>query len=171
MFHRLSLSSIKSGKGAPVWLEDRRVSAVASSSINRTTVDMNSGEMGFSIFEYNEIYERIFKNEKLSNFEKLVSLSESIGDNSLPIYLLSFIKTFMPYGDKSIGLHGVRTTEKYAEALDRLKGVFGGKGDYDKFPEASHHLLIYKNNVGKARIIYAYRGSIKTLKNRGRRND
>ena len=170
VFHRLSLASIKTGKGAPVWLEDNRVSAVASSSIDKTTVDMNSGEMGFAIFNYDDSLTRIFETDQISNFEKLVKLSENIGDDSLPTYLLSFIKSFMPSGNNSIAFHGIRTaTKEYEEKLERPRGILGGE-DLDKFPAATHHILVYRNNAGRARVIYAYRGSIKTIKNRGRKN-
>jgi len=168
VFHRLSLSSIKAGKGAPVWLEDNRISAVASSSIDKTTVDMNSGEMGFSIFKFDDSILNILKNDSLQNFAKLTKISELIGENNMPSYLLSFIKAFIPLGENSIAIHGIRiATEEYSKTLDRPRGVFGGD-DFKKFPEAIHHFLIYKNSLGMARIIYAYKGSIKTLKNRGK---
>jgi hypothetical protein len=51
VFHRLALESIKSGNGVPVWLEDSRVRAVSPSSIDRATVSVDSGEMGFDIFD------------------------------------------------------------------------------------------------------------------------
>lgn len=170
VFHRLSLASIKAGKGAPVWLEDNRVSATASSSIDKTTVDINSGEMGFAIFNYDDSIASLVETEKISNFEKLVKLSENIGDDSLPTYLINFIKSFMPSGNDSIAFHGIRTaTKEYEEKLERSRGVFGGD-DFKKFPMATHHILIWRNNSNRARIIYAYQGSIKTLKNRGRDN-
>jgi len=169
VFHRLSLSSIKAGKGAPVWLEDNRVSAVAPSSIDKTTVDMNSGEMGFSIFNFNDSLNDILKNDTIPNYEKLIKISELIGENYLPSFLLSFINAFIPFGDNSIAIHGIRlASDDYAKTLDRPRGVLGGE-DFKKFPEAIHHILIYKNNEGMARIIYAYKGNIKTLKNRGKK--
>lgn len=169
VFHKLALLSIKTGKGAPVWLEDNRVSAVAAPSIDKTTVSMESGEMGFAVFDYDEHSVKPLLDEKLSNFDKLIKLSKYIGDDALPLFLLNFIKSFLPYGNQSIALHGVRiATNEYSEALDRPRGVLGGD-DFKKFPDAIHHILIYRNEAGKARLIYAYKGNIKTLKNRGKK--
>jgi len=129
---------------------------------------MNSGEMGFSIFKFDDSILNILKNDSLQNFAKLTKISELIGENNMPSYLLSFIKAFIPLGENSIAIHGIRiATEEYSKTLDRPRGVFGGD-DFKKFPEAIHHFLIYKNSLGMARIIYAYKGSIKTLKNRGK---
>ena len=50
VFHRLALESIKSGN-VPVWLEDNRVAVVSTASIDKATVSIDSGEMGFGIFD------------------------------------------------------------------------------------------------------------------------
>lgn len=171
VFHRLSLSAIKTGKGAPVWLEDSRVSAVARNSIDATTVDMNSGEIDFTIFKFNEMDCSIIHDKSKTNLERLIILSEKIGDVSLPSYILDFIKAQLPNGDLSIGLHGIRTAQNnYANTLERPRGTFGGN-DFKKFPDAIHHLLIYRNNQGLARIIYAYNGRIRIVRNRGKKDD
>lgn len=54
VFHRLALEAIREKLGSLVWLSDHRISAVASSSIDRSTVDLDRGEMAFSIFKYTD---------------------------------------------------------------------------------------------------------------------
>ena len=49
VFHRLALDAIREGHGSLVWLGDQRISAVATSSIDRSTVDLDRGEMSFSL--------------------------------------------------------------------------------------------------------------------------
>ena len=52
VFHKLALEAIKTGMGSPVWLSDARIAAVASASIDRSTVDLDRGEMGFQLFDF-----------------------------------------------------------------------------------------------------------------------
>src|SRR5262249_19872254 len=59
IFHTLALGSRRSGNGSPVWLEDARIAAVASSSVDRARVDMDSGEMSFHPFQYSADVEQI----------------------------------------------------------------------------------------------------------------
>jgi hypothetical protein len=51
--------AITEGLGSLVWLGDKRISAVASSSIDRSTVDLNRGEMSFAIFDYDKLVDEI----------------------------------------------------------------------------------------------------------------
>ena len=59
VFHRLALDAIKGGFGSLVWLGDTRISAVASSSIDRSTVDLNRGEMSFAMFDFDRKIDEI----------------------------------------------------------------------------------------------------------------
>jgi hypothetical protein len=52
IFHRLSLESRKLVNESPVWLDDNRVTAVASSSIDKARVIVDKGEMSFALFDY-----------------------------------------------------------------------------------------------------------------------
>jgi hypothetical protein len=169
IFHKLALSAIRRGNGSPVWLEDARVAAVASSSIDRATVDMDRGEMGFELFAYNSKIEAIV-NSDAGSFDKIQRLSDEIGGNKLPAYLIDYIRSFSPKGDTSLAIHPSRDISAYRDAdqekVERRKS-FIGKSDLEiqKYPHAVHHIKIYYNSMKQARVFYKYVGNIKFLKN------
>ncbi len=169
VFHKLSLDSIRSGNGSPVWLEDTRVSAVASGSIDKTTVSFDSGEMSFELFDYNESIEKIVTGNQIGS-EKLNTLAQLLGKRRLPDFLLNYINHFSPNGDESIAVHPSKTSAGYKDAdQDKIERARGFIGNFDlkrdKYPNAIHHIMILFNNQGKGRIFYKYDGNIKFLKN------
>lgn len=171
VFHRLSLSAIKSGKGSPVWLEDRRIRPAASASIDKTTVDMDSGEMGFEIFDYSPEIEVVVNNTGILPIAKLKEIAEIIGDNRIHPYLIDFIEAFAPNGVKSLVIHPIRHVKReteYHDSLERPRGIFGSEASVKEYPEASHHILIVKNTFNKARMIYKYIGNITMIKKHNR---
>lgn len=169
IFHRLSLNSIRAGNGSPVWLEDKRIAAVSASSIDRATVDMESGLMNFEMFEYSPEIDAIMT-DNVSSFVKLRKLSGVLGERCLPAFLISYIESFSPQKELSLAIHGTASIEGYGDAdkemIERPKGLIG-KSDLEesKFPHATHHIKTYRNNKGKARVFYRYVGSIKFLRN------
>lgn len=176
VFHQLALASIKTGKIVPVWLEDFRVSAVSPSSIDKTTVRMDSGEMSFSIFDYSSaglepLVESAYDSPK-GNLAILKELQLKLGKECLPDYLLTFIESTMPHNNASIAVHKSQLIDeqKYKTAdiqnIARPRG-FIGKNELEekRFPDAMHHFKIIYNPAGKGRVFYRYVGSIKFLKN------
>lgn len=168
VFHRLSLESVKIGN-APIWIEDRRVRAVSSVSIDKTTVAMDSGEMGFEVFQYSEDVERIIQENK-DSFYKLEELQSLIGKASLPSYLINFIKNFSPDSDDSLAIHKSVSIEGYNDAnhknISRQKGLIGKRDlELDKHPHAIHHIKVFFNSDNKARVFYRYVNNVKFLKN------
>ncbi len=107
VFHRLSLDSIRTGRGAPVWLEDNRVSAVSKASVDKSNVSLDSGEMSYGIFEYGkdeqQIVDLISSNE--DTLTKLRKLHALVGETAFPDFLLPFVQTFPTEGNKSILIH------------------------------------------------------------------
>lgn len=170
VFHRLALESIRSGN-APVWLEDNRVRAVSPSSIDKTTVSMDSGEMSFEIFDYTDEVEQIIDNERWGSIDKLKKLYEKLGVSKLPNYLISFIENFSLDGENSLAIHGStdisdRGADVDKERIERTRG-FIGKSEQEevKYPHAIHHIKIFYNSKKKGRIFYRYVGNIKFIKN------
>lgn len=159
LFHTLALESIKSGHGAPVWIESRKTRPVATSSIDKANLEFNAGEMRFAIFTYNnrEIDDIIkTENAPLSKLEKLQNL---IGNDALPEYLINFIKNYSGNQNEilihpSSSIAGWRDADK--QNIDRAKG-FMGKGDIqkDRYPHVKHHIKIYFYET-KARLCYKY---------------
>ena len=89
VFHRLSLEAIRAGKGTPVWLEDKRVKAVASASIDKTTVAFDSGEMSFEVFDYTQEVEDIVNSGKNSE-DTLLDLANTLGSSCQELCKLIF---------------------------------------------------------------------------------
>jgi len=172
VFHRLSLDSIRSGNGSPVWLEDTRVSAAASGSVDKTTVAFDSGEMGFELFVYDESVEFIISDMTKTALARLQALSLHIGKEKVPDFILEWLKHFSPDGDKSIMIHkSSKISDDYKSAdvenLKRARGFMGTNElrDGKDRPEAIHHFKIFYNSKNRARLFYKYNGSIRFLKN------
>jgi hypothetical protein len=169
VFHRLSLESIRSGNGSPVWLEDTRVAAVASSSVDKTTVSFDSGEMSFGMFDYAPEIERVLGTNG-SAVDKLRQLSTLLGKMSLPDFLLDFVTRFSPSSDASVAIHPSRTIADSKDAnqatVERAKGFIGSNDlQREKFPQAIHHFKVLFNAENRARMFYKYDGNIKFLRN------
>jgi len=169
-FHKLALDSVKSGN-PPVWLEDKRIRAVASSSIAKTTVEMNSGEMSFEVFNYKSEIDQLIK-ETTPPIEKLKKFRSLLGDNIMPNHLVNFIDHFSPDGSDSLAVHESTDISNRGEDTDkvnihRAKGLIGSQEmEKNKFPHAIHHIKIFYNKETlKSRVFYRFIGSIKFLKN------
>src|SRR3989344_1143223 len=169
IFHRLSLESRKQNKRSPVWLDGERITAVASGSIDKTNVIVDKGEMSFNIFDFepDAINEILVQN--INPVQKIKALSELLGENCLPKYLINYIESFCPLGSESIAVHVPKDISGRemddAENIVRSKG-FIGKYDREenKFPSAMHHVFVLFNESRKARVFYKYEGSIRFLK-------
>ena len=170
VFHKLSLEAIIEGAGSPVWLGDARISAVAGASIDRSTVDLNRGEMSFPLFKFDPRLDEI-ANSSLSNADKLERFSETIGQVGFPVYLKRFILRTATRVEQDVGMHSSSTISNYRddkdlnkERIERKRGFFG-RSQKLAFPTASHHLKIFRNDAGAARLFYKYEGSIQFMKN------
>lgn len=173
VFHKLSLDSIRSGNGSPVWLEDSKVSAAASSSIDKTTVAFDSGEMSFEMFNYDKDIENLVEDESKSATVKLNTLATRLGKDKVPDFIMEWLKHFSPDGEKSILVHkSSLISDDYKSAdvenLKRARGFMSSTELNSKKkdqPEAIHHFKIFYNSKGKARLFYKYDGNIRFVKN------
>lgn len=169
VFHKLALAAIKEKMGAPVWLADQRIAAVAASSVDKAHVSLDKGEMSFPIFQYGPEVERALASSARP-IEQLRALQKRVGDDALPEYLIRYLQRTMPRGDLSIAIHKSQTVENYKDAeglskekIERRKGFMGQvKRDY---PDAVHHLQIFFNAKGRARVFYKFNGNISFIKN------
>lgn len=172
VFHRLALEAINQGLGSLVWLGDSRVTPVSSSSIDRSTVDLDKGEMAFQLFDYNPNLEPIVGSSE-SSFKKMQDLCELIGEDAFPVYLQRYVQRVCPNGSSSIAFHPSFSIDGYKsrdgldmERIERRRG-FMGQSDLQrsKYPNAIHHFKVYYNGNGKARLLYKFDGSIQFIKN------
>lgn len=173
VFHKLSLDSIRSGNGSPVWLEDKRISAAASSSVDKTTVSFDSGEMSFELFDYSSEVERIITDSSKSGLERLNLLRSLLGSDRVPEFISEWIRHFSPDGDRSMMFHkSSPVSDNYKSAdvenLKRARGFMSTtelNRDKKDNPEAIHHFKIFYNSKSRARLFYKYDGNIKFMKN------
>lgn len=171
IFHRLSLESRRKGGETPVWLEGSRVTVTSGSSIDKSHVVLDKGEMSFSMFAYDQANVDGILQGSGSALEKLRALAGQVGQASVPSYLLDYISHFCPDGDASIAIHPTASIMKYSDAdkvgIARSKGLIG-QSQLRRFPQAIHHLVIFTNDSGMARVFYKYHGSIRFLRVRQR---
>ena len=176
VFHRLSLAAIREDMGSPVWLSDNRISAVASTSIDRSTVDMNRGEMAFQLFSFKPRLDEI-ASSNIPVKEKLDFFSKELGEARFPSYLKQYIERTSRDLDKAVAIHASSSIDGYSNSedgldktkIERRRGFFGGpQMEKTKYPNAVHHLKIFTNAEGKARMFYKYDGSIQFIRNERR---
>lgn len=168
VFHRLSLASIRAGKGSPVWLSDGRISAVASSSIDKSTVDIDKGEMAFALFDFDPSIDDLIESDA-SNSEKLDSLAERLGDDAFPEYLRKFIARTSTSLEKNVSIQPSSTvypgmTDQEKQSIGRRKGMIGAS-QMSSMGDAQHLIKLFRNESGKARLYYKFAGSIQFIKN------
>jgi hypothetical protein len=173
IFHRLSLESRKQSKQSPVWLDGERTTAVSSASIDKAHVIVDKGEMSFEIFDFDKSGTEEIINKDTKPILKIKSLSTFLGENCLPGYLIDYIEKFCPDGDKSLAVHPPVSIAGYTDkdgavnkaTITRTKGFIGSNQmEVTKYPDAIHHINIFYNDSGKARVFYKYEGSIRFLK-------
>jgi hypothetical protein len=102
---------------------------------------------------------------------KMKTLSQYLGSQKLPDYLINYIEHFSPDVDKLIVIHepidisGYKDQTTNQRAITRSKGFIGKRErEVNKFPNAIHHIFVLYNSFGKARIFYKYQGNIRFLK-------
>jgi len=169
VFHRLALAAIREGFGSLVWIGDKRIQAVANTSIDRSRVDLDRGEMSFSLFDYIPAIDEITASDRTAQ-AKMDGLAALLGSSAFPDYVLRYIKR-TPSSLAAVAVHKPMDIAGYndREGLDketimRRKG-FVGKSQIDSFPGATHHLIVVHNNRLKARIFYKFVGSVQFIKN------
>lgn len=173
IFHRLSLESRKQNKQSPVWLDGQRIAAVSGSSIDKTNVLVDKGEMSFALFAFNPVQIHEVLQQPIPTLTKIKALAELLGDSCLPQYLISYIESFCPDGENSLALHAPISIAGYTDkegevdktSITRTKGFIGtSQMEVGKYPDAIHHLNIIHNDTGQARVFYKYEGNIRFLK-------
>lgn len=175
VFHKLALATIQTNLGSPVWLGDGRVSVASDSSIDKATVALDKGEMSFGIFDFSpELDEIVSKDPK--SLGTLKELSAKVGSSALPTFLIDFIEaTSAVDPESSLAIHTASSIQGSTDAdqakISRDKG-FMGKSQMEpkKFPDAVHHVKIFYNAAGKARVFYKFKGSLRFVQNLGKPN-
>lgn len=172
VFHRLALSAIQRNLGSPVWLTDTRIAAVSSSSIDRSTVDVNRGEMAFHLFDFDDRYDEI-ANSTVDTAHKLEQLTATFGSEVFPGYLKEFMLRTSRDPEKEIAVHTSTSIAGYADSpgldksrIERGRGFMGNPQlEKARYPAAVHHIKVFSNGERKGRLYYKFEGSIQFVKN------
>jgi hypothetical protein len=177
VFHRLALASIREGKGSPIWIEDKRIAATAAGSIDQAAVALDSGEMSWEIFTYEDALDDVVERGRSGDpLAALREIAEIVGESSLPRHVVDFIAGFDVTAN-SVAIHetaGVYGTPIEQREIRRARGFIGSNQlERGRFPTAVHHVKMYRNEAGQSRVFYKYTpevGSIRFLRNIGRRS-
>ena len=177
-FHKLALVALRSDWGTPVWISDHKTTPTSATSIDKSSVDFDGGEMSFGLFDYadesiKELFNRNCRNDK----EVLDRIAQVLDGKYFPPYIkryleqelinnkLGLISFHKPSG---FGTASSNYTDEEKENIRRSKGIFA-TSEYKRseFPDARHHLKVFYNDYGKARLFYKIKGSsIKFIQNR-----
>ena len=163
----------KQNDRSPVWLDGERITAAASSSIDKTNILIDRGEMSFDLFAYDPDSINGILAQSIPPIGKVKALSELLGKQCLPDYLVNYMENFCPAGADSIAVHSPKSIAGYADkageidksTITRTKGFIGDPQlEKGKYPNAIHHINILHNDRGRARVFYKYEGNIRFLK-------
>ncbi len=183
-FHKLALEALRSSAGAPVWLSDHKTTPTSAASIDRSSVDFDGGEMSFALFDYNKdkilsLFDRQNRDDKEVLFDLQKYFNETFlsqGDTLFPQYVHKYLLQELHANKRLISFHrpsGFGTsTGNYSDIeisnIRRTKGIFS-TNEYSRseIPIARHHLKVFYNINGKARLFYKINGgAIKFIQNR-----
>ena len=143
------------------------------SNIDKTKILADRGEMSFDLFAFDPDSINGILAQSLTPLSHEKALSELLGRQCLPDHLINYLENFCPAGVDSIAVHNPKSIAGYAEkpgeinkaTITRTKGFIGDpqleKGTY---PDAIHHIIIFHNGLGRARVFYKYEGNIRFLK-------
>ncbi len=176
-FHKLALQAMRSRACAPVWLSDHKTTPTSPASIDKSSVDFEGGEMSFARFHFDENkHSELMTRGGRSNRKMLDNLKQAFDENEFPRYLHEYLLHDAGSTQNDISFHppssfGTRAnsyTEEEKEMIRRKKGIFAtNEFKRSEHPDARHHLKIFYNEGGKARLFYKIKGSaIKFMQNR-----
>lgn len=168
VFHRLALAAIKDGLGSLVWVGDKRISPVAGSSIDRSTVDVDRGEMSFGLFDYGDAIEEILTSS-IPHEERATRLAEELGDQAFPSYLLRYIQKTSSGLRNAVFVHPPLDISNIQDAdqetITRKKRLIGNSQIARAPASAVHHLFVAHAGRGRARLLYKFKGNIQFIRN------
>jgi len=171
VFHRLALQAIRNENPSPVWLGDRRISIAAASSIDRSTVVMDKGEMSFQMFDCDDpgALDDIV-NAGPTDVNTLECLAEVVG-GAMPAFLIDYLRAALRIAPNSLAIHASSSVGGYNDpevvaTISRARGFIGNPQlEQTRFPAALHHVKIFHNAKGKARVFYKAIGGVQFVQN------
>ncbi len=151
----------------PIWVTDKRVSAVATQSIDKANVYYtNRSEMSFDLFRITaNVRARldILENKKCLSTDDLRNLHGLIGERAIPRHLVEFVEHFGSGGNGIVfysadDVSGFEPDPKRGDDIEdiyRSRG-FWGQFNRDKKISAVHHFKIFHYKYLRGRLFYKY---------------
>lgn len=171
VLHRLALQSIKSTNTSPVWMGDARIAIASASSIDHGTVDQQKGEMSFKMFDLHDVQSLdAIVTTGPQSVATLEGIHASIGE-ALPRYLVDYLTVAATTEPNCIVVHKCSSIANYKSEqevtnISRTKGFIGrSQLELGKYPNAVHHIKIFFNTSGKARVFYKNLGGVQFVQN------
>lgn len=170
VFHRLALDAIRNNKASPVWLGDPRISIASPSSIDRSTVDLDKGEMSFQIFDVGNVASLDAMVEAgPTSLNTLRNLAKVIGD-AMPAFLVEYLEAALKIAPGTLAIHKATSIAGYnaadQDAISRRRGFIGtNQLEKSKYPNATHHVKIFFNGHSKGRVFYKNLGGVQFVQN------
>ena len=105
--------------------------------------------------------------------KKISLLREVLPKDSFPKYIEDFIISFSNNNEDMVIIHEPRSImnmdPKYANSdeISRARGLIAGQDLISKHkPDASHHIFVFYNDQGIARIVYKFNENVSFIKGR-----
>lgn len=166
VYHKLSLDGARNGN-PPIWATDKRVSAVAGTSIDKANVyHTNRSEMSFDSFCLDKDAHKLLSeltNKKFLSPNDLATLHDSIGEKAIPRHLGEFVKHFGSGGNKIVFYPPDDVSEFKPDPArgDDIENVYRSRGFWgqfnrDKESSAVHHFKIFHYKNLRGRLFYKY---------------
>ena len=133
--------------------------------------------MSFALFDYDDSkISRLFDRDGRGDEEVLTAIRECFDDNEFPSYVYEYLVQEISAGSKIVSFHkpsgfgtaASRYTYEEKQNIRRTKGIFA-TNEYKRseLPNARHHLKVFHNGMGKARLFYKINGgAIRFIQNR-----
>jgi hypothetical protein len=172
VFHTLALATIDNKLGSPVWIANDRIAVAAKSSIDKATVAFNRKEMSFGMFDYSDELDSIVL-EDPTDIRTLRKLREKLGEKAVPTFLIDYIENDLKNSGAKLAIHTSSSIAGYKgtanqKTIFRAKGFIGATQlESKKFPNAAHHVKVFRNKQGKAKLFYKFLGSLQFIQNAG----
>ena len=134
--------------------------------------------MSFALFDYDEYkISNLFGREGRGDEDVLAAIRKCFDDNHFPSYVYSYlVQEIRSAGSKIVSFHkpssfgtaASKYTDEEKQNIRRTKGIFA-TNEYKRseLPNARHHLKVFHNGMGKARLFYKINGgAIRFIQNR-----
>ena len=124
--------------------------------------------MSFGLFHYvPEEFEALFERQRRSDMKVLEGLRDRFDEHEFPPYVYNYLRREIEVHNRQVSFHkpssfgtaGSRYTDDEKDNIRRTKGIFANNEfRRSELPQAVHHLKVFHNERGRARVFYKLNG-------------